>query len=437
MRKRGQAAKTIAVWGMLFCTVLTACGIEDTVFGKKRPDIEKERTMSPPTDLSSGGIPGEVTPTVTLSITDAPSVTPPAEIPSVTATPTPVPSPTPLPDPTKPEPVDLTVYRFNEVEYEQPKPGVIRMLYYLREEPGRTAKRGVKLTVGTPVEILYSCTNLFHEPWYRIRTTIGGTEYEGYVQQSTTTVGYKADRSNPEMVLIPVPMAEEPLGTHGPDRNGDGIYVIVLDPGHGGRDPGASGFWTNEKTVNLKVAQYCKAYLEEHYENADVYLTRNGDYVYDTFDTDDDVEYRVRYARDHGADVVMGMHFNAYDGKLSGSMALVGRTPAVGEKERLLATYALSELNQLGIPIQGIFRKESAYTKYLNGTRMDGYLLIRLSSELNIPAIIVEHCYIDSHADRIHWNTEEKLQDIGRADALALAKYLGLTEKPGLEETED
>ena len=424
MRKRTKTVGTAGLLGIVAFLLLTACGMEDTVFGRKNPDIEATMALSPTAELTPAGVEKDV-PTVTpQSVTEVPT-----EAPTATPSPTPKPSPTPLPDPTKPEPVDLTVYRNNEVEYDEPKPGVIRMAYYLREEPGRTGKRIVRLTVGTPVQILYSCTNLFHEPWYRIRTTVGGVEYEGYVQQSTTTRGYKADQSITEMLLIEVPMVEEPTGTHGPDRDGDGIYVVVLDPGHGGRDPGASAYWSNEKTINLKVAQYCKAYLEEHYENVDVYLTRNGDYVYDTFDTDDDVEYRVRYARDHGADVVMGMHFNAYNGQLSGSMALVGRKPVVAEKERLLATYALLELNELGIPIEGIRRKESAYTKYLDGTRMDGYLLVRLSSELGIPACIVEHCYMDSYADRQFWNTEEKLQDIGKADALALARYLGLKEK--------
>ena len=34
--------------------------------------------------------------------------------------------------------------------------------------------------------------------------------------------------------------------------------VVVLDPGHGGYDPGAIANGTNEKTLTLKIAKYCK-----------------------------------------------------------------------------------------------------------------------------------------------------------------------------------
>lgn len=53
-------------------------------------------------------------------------------------------------------------------------------------------------------------------------------------------------------------------------------YVIVLDPGHGGYDGGANGNGVNEKDLTLKIAKYCKKYLEQQ-GNAKVYMTRNDD----------------------------------------------------------------------------------------------------------------------------------------------------------------
>ena len=59
-----------------------------------------------------------------------------------------------------------------------------------------------------------------------------------------------------------------------------GTTVIVLDPGHGGHDGGASSSFNGktylEKELNLKIAQYCKAELET-YSNVKVYMTRSND----------------------------------------------------------------------------------------------------------------------------------------------------------------
>ena len=57
--------------------------------------------------------------------------------------------------------------------------------------------------------------------------------------------------------------------------------VILLDPGHGGMDSGAAveydGAEVWESTLCLKIAQYCRDYLEEHYTNVQVHLTREED----------------------------------------------------------------------------------------------------------------------------------------------------------------
>ena len=52
-----------------------------------------------------------------------------------------------------------------------------------------------------------------------------------------------------------------------------GNFVIVLDPGHGGPDPGASSGGLVEAKVNYKIASFAKKELEK-YEGVKVYLTR-------------------------------------------------------------------------------------------------------------------------------------------------------------------
>jgi len=65
------------------------------------------------------------------------------------------------------------------------------------------------------------------------------------------------------------------LSPEQPQRTGR--FVVVLDPGHGGDDPGSTGVGsTTEAEVVLSVAQMCEEILEQAYD-VDVSLTRRGE----------------------------------------------------------------------------------------------------------------------------------------------------------------
>lgn len=76
--------------------------------------------------------------------------------------------------------------------------------------------------------------------------------------------------------------------------------VVVIDPGHGGRDVGAKGSKGFEKDVNLAAAKVLKARLERG-GNYKVVMTRNSDlYI--------PLETRVRIAQRVGADLFISLH---------------------------------------------------------------------------------------------------------------------------------
>ncbi|MEL7547409.1 MAG: N-acetylmuramoyl-L-alanine amidase [Pseudomonadota bacterium] len=83
-----------------------------------------------------------------------------------------------------------------------------------------------------------------------------------------------------------------------------GPYTIVIDPGHGGRDPGAlSVIGGKEKVIVLKAAKSLAQELDRD-PRYKVYLTRDSDvYV--------EHEDRVSKARDWGADLFISMHADA------------------------------------------------------------------------------------------------------------------------------
>jgi N-acetylmuramoyl-L-alanine amidase len=54
-------------------------------------------------------------------------------------------------------------------------------------------------------------------------------------------------------------------------------WVIVIDAGHGGKDPGALGSISREKNINLAIALKTGEYLEQNVENVKVLYTRKTD----------------------------------------------------------------------------------------------------------------------------------------------------------------
>ena len=82
------------------------------------------------------------------------------------------------------------------------------------------------------------------------------------------------------------------------------VKTIVLDPGHGGRDPGATGpTGTREKDITLDVARRLHRRLE--LQGFQVLMTREDDRKVSLHD-------RVAFANEHGADLFLSIHVNAF-----------------------------------------------------------------------------------------------------------------------------
>jgi N-acetylmuramoyl-L-alanine amidase len=79
--------------------------------------------------------------------------------------------------------------------------------------------------------------------------------------------------------------------------------IIVIDPGHGGHDPGATANGLREKDINLKVALKLKSLLEKD-SRFKVYLTREDDRFIPLYD-------RTLIALEKKADLFISIHTNA------------------------------------------------------------------------------------------------------------------------------
>jgi N-acetylmuramoyl-L-alanine amidase len=53
--------------------------------------------------------------------------------------------------------------------------------------------------------------------------------------------------------------------------------TVVIDAGHGGKDPGTHGLHSNEKTVALSIARKLRAAIEDQMPNIHTIMTRSDD----------------------------------------------------------------------------------------------------------------------------------------------------------------
>jgi N-acetylmuramoyl-L-alanine amidase len=108
--------------------------------------------------------------------------------------------------------------------------------------------------------------------------------------------------------------------------------VIVLDPGHGGKDPGAIGpMRTAEKHVVLAIAKKLKQRIDSQ-PGMRAVLTRDGDYYVG-------LRARLNIARRHNADIFVAIHADAFVNHHSNgaSVFALSQRGATSEAARWLA----------------------------------------------------------------------------------------------------
>ena len=144
-------------------------------------------------------------------------------------------------------------------------------------------------------------------------------------------------------------------------------FVVAIDPGHGGKDPGAVGRkGTREKDVVLKIARHLQSRINKQADMKAV-LTRDGDYYVS-------LRKRMEKARAKGADLFISIHADANPNrKLTGS-----------------SVYILSENGASSEAARWLANSENSYEPTLGGThisrsnRVLSSLLLDLSQSATI-----------------------------------------------------
>ena len=207
-----------------------------------------------------------------------------------------------------------------------------------------------------------------------------------------------------------------------------GKVIVVLDPGHGGFDPGTSGFGANEKDLTLKIAKYCKAALEKD-GRIQVYMTRETDTsVGNATDVSTDLYNRIQYAIEKKADLFVSLHLNSAGASAKGAEVYYPNSnyrADIGAQGKTLATDIQNELVKLGLYNRGAKIQNSTSSKYPDNSVQDYYYVIQQSKRAGFPGIIVEHAFLSNQSDYNNYlSSDAKLKKLGEADAKGILTYL-------------
>jgi N-acetylmuramoyl-L-alanine amidase len=188
-------------------------------------------------------------------------------------------------------------------------------------------------------------------------------------------------------------------------------HIVMLDPGHGGYDPGAitkQGVY--EKSINLQIAQKVKEMLSP--SGIKVFLTREEDidYVPDgvkgkTTKKHIDLNCRIEMAKEVNADIFVSLHVNATEtGKQSGAETFYHYQSEPGKR---LAELIQQEL----IKIPGMNRRIA---------KPGDFYIIKNSS---MPAVMVEMGYLSSLKEQKKLQQSWYQEQLARAIAKGIANY--------------
>jgi len=343
------------------------------------------------------------------------------------------------------EPALLQTMRYGE------HPGYLRVVFEMdRPAPAKISK------AGTSLRILFSQTRL--APTFQ-RATLPPFSRKNLIK----TVDIQSNE-NLAVEVILTPQGEGPpryrtLVLENPDRfvvdmltdtphavptPATLIQTLVIDPGHGGHDPGAIGHKIEEKEVALDIALRLQSLIQKQ-TPTQVFMTRKTD----TFIP---LPERVTFASSHSADLFLSIHVNAHESPAvrgsetylfgraadSSAIATAARENATSEQatlnfqEKILTDMARDWIQNASLELahytQEALAKQIA-TRYATASlgvkRAPFYVL----AKTDMPAILIEIAFVSHPEEARLLKTGDYRQAMAEAIFEGVRAYIQSLEK--------
>ena len=223
-------------------------------------------------------------------------------------------------------------------------------------------------------------------------------------------------------------------------------FTLVLDAGHGGKDPGALGRRGREKDINLAVVRAVGNLVEQNMKDVKVVYTRKTDVFVG-------LDERARIANRAKADLFLSIHTNALPGKTQGrgsetytlGMHRAADNLAVAQRENSVITlerdyetryegfdpkssesYIIFELmqdvnmQQSVRMAQLIQRQFGASGRPDKGVHQAGFLVLRATS---MPSCLIELGYITTKSEEDYLLSDAGVRQLAQSIYEAIRKY--------------
>ncbi len=183
--------------------------------------------------------------------------------------------------------------------------------------------------------------------------------------------------------------------------------VVVLDPGHGGYDPGAVAFGLEEKTLNLALGLE----VAERLKGCRVLLTRERDVFVSLAE-------RVAFSRKAGADLFLSLHANAGGGRGFESFVYSGLGP--GDAAVRMQQYLHEE----------IMAAIGGWNIVDRGLKRAAFYVLRHNPA---PAVLIESLFLDNEREAGIWREEMFIKQLAAGVTGGISRALGIDRSEGNE----
>ena len=159
-------------------------------------------------------------------------------------------------------------------------------------------------------------------------------------------------------------------------------YTVVLDAGHGGKDPGAVGRISKEKDLNLKLALQVGKLLKEQYPDVKVVFTRATDVFIP-------LQQRADIANKNNADLFISIHTNSSESK----------TPC-GVETFILGTEKMEQNLDVAMRENAVMKLEADYQTTYQGfdpNSIDSYIMFELMQNSHMDQSLDFASRVQSH----------------------------------------
>ncbi|MDD5427659.1 MAG: N-acetylmuramoyl-L-alanine amidase [Candidatus Omnitrophica bacterium] len=235
------------------------------------------------------------------------------------------------------------------------------------------------------------------------------------------------------------PAGKLPPAPEGPKRFT--IKKVVIDPGHGGNDPGAIGRRTHvkEKVLTLKLAKKIKSLLED--AGLKVIMTRDSDVFIP-------LPRRSEIANKSGADLFISVHINASRSRMMRGFECYYLSNATDDNARALEAFENSSLKmdeaasaQHSKPLDKTLWDMTLTENRLESAELAGSICDSIDESLvtgnrgirtarfyvlkhtNIPAVLVEAGYLSNKYEELKLKDPAFLDRIAESVVQGLLKY--------------